>query len=116
MSCAGSGELGAGDVADKLRHPWFPPSAKHGDPVAEGKLRMFNTLTGRKDVFVPMNGREVRWYTCGPTVYDSSHVVSGFCQRKAEHTAHIQCDQKFEIRLTFLSFFLVPYIFTFLCS
>jgi len=23
---------------------------------------------------VPMNGREVRWYTCGPTVYDSSHV------------------------------------------
>merc|ERR1719291_235514 len=21
-----------------------------------------------------MNSREVRWYTCGPTVYDSSHV------------------------------------------
>lgn len=35
---------------------------------------MNNSLTGRKDVFVPLNGRTVKWYTCGPTVYDSSHV------------------------------------------
>jgi len=35
---------------------------------------MRNTLTGQKAPFIPMKDRHVRWYTCGPTVYDSSHV------------------------------------------
>jgi len=35
---------------------------------------MRNTLTGKKEPFIPMKDRHVRWYTCGPTVYDSSHV------------------------------------------
>jgi len=38
------------------------------------KLRVLNTFTGNKDVFVPSNGEEVTWYTCGPTVYDDSHM------------------------------------------
>lgn len=35
---------------------------------------MNNTLTGSKQPFIPLKNRHVRWYTCGPTVYDSSHV------------------------------------------
>jgi cysteinyl-tRNA synthetase len=33
-----------------------------------------NTLTGRKEVFMPLRPGEVRIYTCGPTVYDFAHV------------------------------------------
>jgi cysteinyl-tRNA synthetase len=38
------------------------------------KLRVFNTLTGKKELFVPLEGRTVRMYACGPTVYDLSHL------------------------------------------
>jgi len=27
-----------------------------------------------QDVFVPQNGNQVLWYSCGPTVYDASHM------------------------------------------
>ena len=27
-----------------------------------------------QEVFVPQNGNTVLWYSCGPTVYDSSHM------------------------------------------
>lgn len=30
--------------------------------------------TGSLDEFIPAEGKLVRWYTCGPTVYDSSHL------------------------------------------
>jgi cysteinyl-tRNA synthetase len=33
-----------------------------------------NTLSGRKETFVPLHDKEVRMYTCGPTVYDSAHI------------------------------------------
>jgi cysteinyl-tRNA synthetase len=35
---------------------------------------VFNTLTQNKVEFVPKNGNVVKWYICGPTVYDSSHL------------------------------------------
>ncbi|KAH9598202.1 tRNA synthetases class I [Trypanosoma melophagium] len=52
------------------RHPpWYPP--KHND----GKgLCVLNSLTERMEPFAPREGRFVRWYTCGPTVYDLSHM------------------------------------------
>ncbi len=33
-----------------------------------------NTLTDKKVAFIPKDGNTVRWYICGPTVYDSSHL------------------------------------------
>ena len=27
-----------------------------------------------QEPFVPQNGKRVLWYSCGPTVYDSSHM------------------------------------------
>lgn len=38
------------------------------------KLRLFNSLTRRKEEFVPQFGNKVLWYSCGPTVYDASHM------------------------------------------
>jgi cysteinyl-tRNA synthetase len=37
-------------------------------------LRLHNTLTRTKDVFVPIDPARVRLYACGPTVYDFAHI------------------------------------------
>ncbi len=37
-------------------------------------LQVFNTLSNKKEEFVPLDGKNVRMYACGPTVYDSSHL------------------------------------------
>src|SRR3989344_5564727 len=33
-----------------------------------------NTLTGRKDVFIPLKPGVVLMYSCGPTVYSRAHI------------------------------------------
>ena len=38
------------------------------------EILLENTLTNRKEVFTPLHDREVRMYTCGPTVYDYAHI------------------------------------------
>ena len=37
-------------------------------------LRFFNTLTRKKEKFVPLEKRKVKIYTCGPTVWDFAHI------------------------------------------
>ena len=37
-------------------------------------LMLYNTLTRRKEVFVPLDAQNVRMYVCGPTVYDYAHI------------------------------------------
>ncbi len=37
-------------------------------------LRIYNTLTRRKEAFETMEPGKVRMYVCGPTVYDKGHV------------------------------------------
>lgn len=38
------------------------------------KLILYNTLTRKKEEFVPHENTKVRLYTCGPTVYDYAHI------------------------------------------
>ncbi|XP_016661759.1 cysteine--tRNA ligase, cytoplasmic [Acyrthosiphon pisum] len=38
------------------------------------RLKLFNSLTRKKEIFIPKNGNKVHWYSCGPTVYDASHM------------------------------------------
>ena len=37
-------------------------------------LRLYNTLTRKKEAFRPLNPEEVTMYACGPTVYDYPHI------------------------------------------
>ena len=37
-------------------------------------LRIFNTVTRRKEDFVPLVAGEARMYVCGVTVYDLCHI------------------------------------------
>uniref|UniRef100_A0AAY4DC53 cysteine--tRNA ligase n=1 Tax=Denticeps clupeoides TaxID=299321 RepID=A0AAY4DC53_9TELE len=53
----------------RLLPPWSPPTGS--EPP---KLKLYNSLTRNKEVFVPQNGKRVLWYCCGPTVYDASHM------------------------------------------
>ncbi|GAB1604321.1 cysteine--tRNA ligase, cytoplasmic [Argonauta hians] len=60
----------ASTVRTKRSQPtWNPPENKG---IAE--LRLYNSLTRQKEKFVPQNGKRVLWYSCGPTVYDASHM------------------------------------------
>ena len=37
-------------------------------------LCLYNTLTRKVEDFVPLDGKTVRMYVCGPTVYDDPHI------------------------------------------
>lgn len=37
-------------------------------------MRLYNSLTRKKEEFKPEKGKIVRMYTCGPTVYDYAHI------------------------------------------
>ncbi len=37
-------------------------------------VKLYNTLTKKKEDFVPLNGNEVKIYSCGPTVYSYAHI------------------------------------------
>jgi len=56
-------------MAKRSQPKWQPPEKSAG-PV----LKLFNSLTRQKEEFIPQNGRRVLWYSCGPTVYDASHM------------------------------------------
>ena len=38
------------------------------------EIKVFNTLTGKKEEFIPLEGKTVKMYVCGPTVYDHAHI------------------------------------------
>jgi cysteinyl-tRNA synthetase len=38
------------------------------------ELKLYDTLTREKRVFVPLDRNDVRMYVCGPTVYDFAHI------------------------------------------
>lgn len=37
-------------------------------------MKVFNSMTNRKEEFVPIDKNEVRMYSCGPTVYNYFHI------------------------------------------
>ncbi|MFA4855924.1 MAG: cysteine--tRNA ligase [archaeon] len=37
-------------------------------------LRLYNTLSRKKEIFRPLRGKNVSMYTCGPTVYNAIHI------------------------------------------
>lgn len=41
------------------------------------KLKFYNTLSKKLEVFVPLNPNRITMYVCGPTVYDRPHIGNG---------------------------------------
>ena len=42
--------------------------------MGDQRLKLYNTLTRRKEDFRPIDPQNVRMYVCGPTVYDFAHI------------------------------------------
>merc|ERR1712131_522566 len=49
---------------------WESVKPKNSAP----SLQLNNSFTRQKEDFHPMNGNTIHWYSCGPTVYDKSHM------------------------------------------
>ncbi|XP_068987795.1 cysteine--tRNA ligase, cytoplasmic isoform X1 [Bombus flavifrons] len=56
-------------MAKRLQPSWMPPERK-----SSSVLKLYNSLTREKEIFVPQFGNHILWYSCGPTVYDASHM------------------------------------------
>ncbi|MCD6176935.1 MAG: cysteine--tRNA ligase, partial [Candidatus Cloacimonetes bacterium] len=37
-------------------------------------MKIYNTLTNKKEEFIPIETNKVRMYVCGPTVYNYFHI------------------------------------------
>jgi cysteinyl-tRNA synthetase len=69
---ASSSTSTAGGTGGARQPPWKVPKPLQG--YEEPTLKVYNSLTRSKVDFVPSKGKQVTWYNCGPTVYDSSHM------------------------------------------
>lgn len=49
---------------------WLLPRPER--PVSE--LKVYNSMTRSLVPFIPAEGKLIRWYSCGPTVYDAAHI------------------------------------------
>ena len=38
------------------------------------ELKVYNTLTRKKEIFAPIKAGQVGMYSCGPTVYKPAHI------------------------------------------
>ncbi|CEG47812.1 cysteine-trna ligase [Plasmopara halstedii] len=68
------------DVPGVKQPTWYPPRPIAGLTEYWAKhypLRLYNSMTRSKNAFVPMQGKRVLWYMCGPTVYDQTHLGHG---------------------------------------
>ncbi|RCK63171.1 Cysteine--tRNA ligase [Candida viswanathii] len=50
---------------------WFEPENKNKEKPT---LKLYNSLTRSKNEFFPIRPGQITWYSCGPTVYDHSHM------------------------------------------
>ena len=48
--------------------------AAKGKQQKESSMKIYNTLTRRKEEFVPLEPGKVKMYVCGPTVYNLIHI------------------------------------------
>lgn len=78
-SVAHSSRIGPTPWKEQLRdmatitREWYAPEA--GEKRQE--LVLYNSLLDEKVPFIPAAGahsKQITWYTCGPTVYDSAHL------------------------------------------
>ncbi|CAI2184081.1 12839_t:CDS:10 [Funneliformis geosporum] len=57
-------------MTNKSQPEWHVPENNESLPT----LKLYNSLTRSKIDFVPKKGKQISWYNCGPTVYDSAHI------------------------------------------
>lgn len=66
--------MGEGDLFLIPLTPALSPNGGEGVRGFMNKLKLYNTLSGKKDEFIPQDENHVKMYVCGPTVYDRPHI------------------------------------------
>ena len=64
----------AGDASGGAAAGAGPEPASASASASAHPVFLYNSLTRSKTRLVPMRGRQLLWYMCGPTVYDASHM------------------------------------------
>ncbi|XP_023013309.1 cysteine--tRNA ligase-like protein, mitochondrial [Leptinotarsa decemlineata] len=62
----------------RTKHCWIIPKG------LDIGAKVYNCVTKRKEPVIIRNKQLVTWYTCGPTVYDSSHMGHASCYVKID--------------------------------
>lgn len=62
----------------RLTHDWIKPEGY------DTGIRIYNCITKSKQPFIVKNKNCLKWYTCGPTVYDSAHIGHASCYMKLD--------------------------------
>lgn len=62
----------------RKKHTWCQP-----DGYDTG-IKIYNCITKTKVPLITQQKNLIKWYTCGPTVYDSSHVGHACCYMKLD--------------------------------
>lgn len=52
----------------------FSALFKRNEPAPVRDVNLYNTETKKLEVFTPLNSKEIKLYSCGPTVYDNIHI------------------------------------------
>ena len=57
-------------------------------------IKLYNTLTRRKDELKPLDGETVKFYTCGLTVYSQPHIGNwvGYRTQNITDVGHLTSD------------------------
>lgn len=70
--------LNKGATGLRLRHTWIQPK---GSDIG---VKLYNCVSKKKVPLVTESRNILKWYTCGPTVYDSAHVGHASCYIKVD--------------------------------
>ena len=62
-----------------LSTPLFSAEKPVEETESSSRLRFYNTLARRKEIFKPIKEKQVTFYTCGPTAYELASL--GHCRR-----------------------------------
>lgn len=62
----------------RFTHNWIKPKG------FDTGIKVYNCITRSKEPFILQNDKCLKWYTCGPTVYDSAHIGHASCYMKLD--------------------------------
>lgn len=63
-------------MSTKKQPDWLDPATNNEETAytSTNTLEVYNSLTRCKVKFTPKKEKYIKWYNCGPTVYDSAHI------------------------------------------
>ncbi|CAH1968896.1 unnamed protein product [Acanthoscelides obtectus] len=78
MNCIAVVIRNSSRIGCRFQHHWVKPKG------FDTGVKVYNCTTKQKEPLIIRNKNYLTWYTCGPTVYDSSHIGHASCYVKLD--------------------------------